>query len=188
VISVLKNKRFGAYHIQQKKLIKPQYDRNIMPYNEAVVSTFKSGNYGFLGWDNKPVSMFAFDEIRYWSDSVAMVRKGSFWSFYDIPARNETETNLRKVILIRDAPDDKVAIIQKDNAFGVIANRGEVIIPVTFTDIVNLGSADQPLYFTEKHVKEASLYIVIYYDYAGNMLRKEIYDDASDYDKIYCTD
>lgn len=188
VISVLKNKQFGAYHIQQKKLIKPQYDRNILPYNQAVVSTFRSGNYGFLAWDNKPVSMFAFDEIRYWNDSVAMVRKGSFWSFYDIPARKETETNLRKVILIRDAPDEKVAIVQKDNAFGVIANRGEVIIPVTFTDIVNLGSADQPLYFTEKHVKEASLYIVIYYDHAGNMLRKEIYDDASDYDKIYCTD
>ena len=188
VISVLRNRRFGAYDIRQKKLIKPQYDRNIVPYNETVVSTFRDGHYGFLGWDNKPVSLFAFDEIRYWNDSIAMVRRGSFWSFYDIPARKDTETNLRKISLIRNAPDEKIAIIQKDNAFGVIGNKGEVIIPVTFTDIVNLGSTDQPLYFTEKHVKEASLYIVIYYDHAGNMLRKEIYDDASDYDKIYCTD
>ncbi|MGC1243564.1 MAG: WG repeat-containing protein [Chryseosolibacter sp.] len=188
VISILKNKRFGAYHIQHKKLIKPQYDRNIVPYTETVVSTFREGHYGFLGWDNKPVSLFAFDEIRYWDDSVALVRNGADWNFYDIAARQNTERNLRKIVMIRNTTDEKIAIIQKGNNFGVIANGGKVIIPVTFTDIVNLGSTDQPLYFTEKHVQEASLYIVIYYDHAGNMLRKEIYDYASDYDRIYCTD
>jgi hypothetical protein len=84
--------------------------------------------------------------------------------------------------------DEKIAIIQKDKSFGVISNRRKVVIPVTFTDIINLGSADEPLYFTEKHIAEASLYIVIYYDASGNMLRKEIYEDAADYDKIYCSD
>ncbi|MEX2232636.1 MAG: WG repeat-containing protein [Cyclobacteriaceae bacterium] len=188
VISILKNKRFGAFNIRNKMLIKPQYDRNLLPYTDMLLSTFKEGHYGFLGWDNRPLSAFEFDEIRYWDDSIAMVRKESSWSFYDITARKFTESNLRNITMIKNSPDEKIAIIQKDSNYGVISNRRNVVIPVTFSDVINLGSPEEPLYFTEKHIKEASLFIVIYYDRLGNMLRKEIYDDAADYDKIYCPD
>lgn len=188
VVSLLKNKRFGAYHVHHKKLIKPQYDRNVLPYTEDLVSTFRNGYYGFLEWDNKPLSDFEFDEIKYWDDSTALVRKGSYWNFYEVFSKKNTESNLRNIIMIRNTADEKIAIIQKENNYGVVSNRRNVIIPVTFTDIINLGSAERPLYFTEKHIREASLFVVIYYDEDGNMLRKEIYDEAAEYDKIYCTD
>jgi hypothetical protein len=188
VVSVLKSKRFGCYQIARKKFIKPQYDRNLHPYTDQLLATFKDGYYGFLGWDNKPLSKFEFDEIRYWDDSIAMVKKGGLWNFYNIPSKRTGENNLRNIVLIKNAPDEKIAIIQKDNAYGVISNQRNVVIPVSFTDIINLGSAEEPLYFTEKHIKEASLFIVIYYDRFGNMLRKEIYDEVADYDKIYCSD
>jgi hypothetical protein len=60
-----------------------------------------------------------------------------------------------------------------------------VIIPVKFSDLVNVGSAEVPLYFTEKHVEEASLFVVIYYDHAGKILRREVYEQ-DDYERIYC--
>jgi hypothetical protein len=37
-------------------------------------------------------------------------------------------------------------------------------------------------------VREASLFVVIYYDRDGNLLRKEIYEDPAEYDRIYCSD
>lgn len=188
VVSVLKNKKFGAYHVEAHKFVRPNYDRNLIPYASSWLLTFKDGYYGFLGWDNKPLSSFEFDEIRYWNDSLALVRTGTFWNLYDIHSRRIAESNLKIISLIRDDADEKIAIVQKEKNFGVISNRGEVVIPITFSDVVNLGSGEDPLYFTEKHIPEASLYIVIYYDRAGNMLRKEIYDDAGDYDRIYCSD
>jgi hypothetical protein len=188
VVSLLKNKRFGAYHIRDKKLVKTLYDQNIQRYSDHVIFTFKNGYYGFMSWDNRPVSAFVFDEIRVWGDTLALVRKGSLWSLYDIYARRDAESNLRSVSMIKNAKEEKIAIVQKDNNFGVISNRRQVIIPVTFSDVINLGSVDEPLYFTEKHIREAALFIVIYYDRFGDMLRKEIYDSAADYDKIYCSD
>lgn len=188
VLSLLKNKRFGAYHIDQRKLIKPQYDRNLQPYSATLLGTFKNGAYGFIGWDNKPVTSFDFDEIAYWEDAVALVRTGTNWSFYDVRAGKATESNLRKVTMVRDDRAEKIAIIQKGDLFGVFSNRRGMVVPLTFSDIVNLGSADEPLYFTEKHIREASLFVVIYYDRHGQMLRKEIYEDAAGYDKIYCSD
>lgn len=188
VLSILRNKRFGSYSLKHRKLIKPQYDRNILPYGPALLTTFRDGYYGFLGWDNKPVSAFQFDEIQYWDDSVALVKKGTLWSLYDVASGQTRESNIRKIIMVKDSDQEKIAIVQKENHYGVISNRRKVLIPVTFSDIRNLGSPDEPLYFTEKHIREASLFIVIYYDRDGNMLRKEIYDDATEYDRIYCSD
>jgi hypothetical protein len=51
---------------------------------------------------------------------------------------------------------------------------------------VNVGSSEKPLYFTEKHLEEASVFVVIYHDDKGQILRKEIYDQE-DYDRIYCS-
>ena len=82
----------------------------------------------------------------------------------------------------------KIAIVQRNNQYGVVSNVHDVIIPFAFSEIVNLGSAEEPLYFTEKHIHEASLFIVIYYNARGEMLRKEIYDDAAEYDRIFCSD
>lgn len=188
VISLLKSRKFGAWHAGQQKLIRPQYERNVQPYSNMLVSTFRDGFYGFLFWDNKPASAFSFDEILYWDDSTALVRTGAHWGFYEIFARKNMESNLRRITLVSDTPLEKIAIVQKDNNYGVISNRRGVIIPLTFTDVLNVGSKEHPLYFTEKHIREASLFIVIYYDEEGNMLRKEIYDDAVEYDRIYCPD
>jgi hypothetical protein len=188
VVSLLKGKRFGAYHIGIEKTINPQYDRNLIPYHDGFLATYKEGFYGFLGWDNKPLSAFEFDEIKYWDDSIALVKKGAVWNFYNIVAKKIAENNLRNILFIKNSPDEKIAIIQKDSGYGVISSVENVIIPPSFSDIINLGSAENPLYFTEKHIAEAGLFVVIYYDRVGRMLRKEIYEDAQDYDKIYCSD
>ena len=188
VVSVLKNRKFGTLHIEKGKFIKPLYDRNPLPYTHEVVTVFKDGFYGFIGWDDKPLSTFDFDEIAYWSDSLALVRQGPTWSLYDIVRRTMIEHGLRNVSVVRDSPKERVAIVQKGSEFGVISSTGKTIIPITFSDVINLGSAASPLYFTEKHVPEASLHVVIYYDATGNMLRKEIYDDAREFDRIYCSD
>lgn len=188
VVFLLKNKHFGSYNIRDKKLIKPQYDRNLHPYTQELLTTFRDGFYGFLGWDNKPVGKFEFDEINYWNDSVALVRKGAYWNLYDIAHAKITGGNLRSISMVKNTAEEKVAIVQRDNNFGVISNRRDVVVPVSFTDIINLGSEDTPLYFTEKQVREASLFVVIYYDRMGNILRKEIYEDPASYDRIYCPD
>jgi hypothetical protein len=87
--------------------------------------------------------------------------------------------------MIRDDPGDKLAIVYQDANHGVVHNQKGVIIPISYSDVVNVGSPRDPLYFTEKHVEEASLFVVIYYDADGQFLRKEIYD-PEEYDNIYC--
>jgi len=186
-ISILKAMKFGLFETKKQKLIKPEYIKNIIPYTLDKLVVFKDGGSGFVGWDNKPLSKFEFDEVRYWNDTSAIVKSNFFWKLYDIRSGKILIDRIKDYKLIQDNPQEKIAIIHQDNTYGVIHNHKGVIIPSNFSDIINVGSRDLPLYFTEKHVEEASLFVVIYYDHNGQMLRKEVYEH-DDYERIYCSD
>lgn len=184
-VSLLKTMKFGLYDYAKRKLIRPGYSKNILPYTPAVLTAFRQGAYGFIGWDDKPLSAFEFSEIQYWNDTTALVRKGSAWALYAIPGRKAAVDDIKAIKSVRDQPGDRIVIIRQGNEYGVIGSRAGIILPVHFSDIVNVGSPEVPMYFTEKHVEEASLFVVIYYDHTGRLLRREVYEQ-DDYEKIYC--
>jgi hypothetical protein len=188
-VSLLKAMKFGMFDIVRKKLIKPLYAKNLQPYNDRAIVAFKEGHHGFIGWDNTAVASGDFDfmEIKAWNDSVALVKKDAHWMLYNIATRAVVLDNIKSYELIRDTPNEKLAIIRQDNRYGVLHSQRGTILPVTYSDIVNVGSAEIPMYFTEKHVEEASLFVVIYYRQDGEMIRKEVYDQDA-YEKIYCSD
>jgi hypothetical protein len=59
-------------------------------------------------------------------------------------------------------------------------------VGATFNDIINIGTQGTPVYFCEKFIIEADFYVVIYYDAKGKILRKQIFTDPEEYEKIYC--
>jgi hypothetical protein len=185
VISILKGMRFGLYDYVRNHLIKPEYEKNVVPYNDKIYTVFKHGFWGFVDKQNKPLSNIEFAEIQRWTDSVALAKSPNGWSLYDVYNRKPILDNIREIKVVRDTPQEKIIILRRNDEMGVISNSKGTIIPLRFSDIVNVGSAEWPVYFTEKHVKEASVFVVIYYNSRGVFLRKEVYEH-DDYEKIYC--
>jgi len=187
VVSLLKATKFGLFDCRTRKLIAPGYSKNLVPYNQTAVVAYKNDAYGFVGWDNKPIGAIEFAEVRYWNDTAAFVKKGGQWMIYEVAGKKPLLDKVTTYKLIQDRPDGKLAIVQQGRQYGVIDSRKGTVIPLTFSDIINVGPASDPLYFTEKHVEEASIFVVIYYSANGKMLRKEVYEQ-DDYDRIYCSD
>ncbi|RAW00682.1 WG repeat-containing protein [Pseudochryseolinea flava] len=184
-ISLLKGTRFGTYLIKTQKMINPEYAKNITQYNKKFLTAYKSGAWGFVDMNNKPISKFEFDEIQYWNDSLAFVRKQTQWSMIQVAAQQTRLHGIKSIKYIRNTATEKLAIIDHEKKYGVLSSTQGVIIPLNFSDVINVGSADVPVFFTEKHVEEASVFVVIYYDANGKFIRKEVYE-ADDYEKIYC--
>jgi hypothetical protein len=185
-IPVLKSMKFGIFDIRTKKLIKPTYDKNITPYGSKYLVAYKDNGYGFINWENKPQSKFEFEEVRYWNDSVAWVKRGFQWMLYEMDSKEIKLEMVKDYKLIKDTSEEQIAIIHEETAYGVISNKKGIIIPATFSDIVNIGSAEKPFYMTEKFVEEASLFVVIYYNNEGKFLRRQAYE-TDDYERIYCS-
>jgi hypothetical protein len=184
-ISLLKDGKFGLFNCVTRKVIQPQFATNPAPYGKRYVIAQKNGLSGIITWDNKPVSKYEFDDVRYWNDTAAFVRRESKWSLVNLLKNAVLIDQIRDFSFLADNRDDQLAIVHAGELFGVLHSQKGTIIPLTFTDIVNVGSAEYPMFFTEKHIEEASMYVVIYYDHVGKFLRKEAYN-ADDYERIYC--
>lgn len=187
LVSLLNSMKFGLFDVRQKRLIKPAYLKNPWAYSRELLVVFKQSGYGFVDWNNKSQSDFVFDEVLYWNDTTALVKIGEQFMLYEIKTKKSVFEGIKNYHLIRSQREDQLMVIEQDNGFGVIHNREGVVIPISYSDIVNLGTKEKPFYFTEKHVEEAALFVVIYYDHEGEMIRKEVYEQE-DYERIYCSD
>lgn len=185
MVSLLKDKKFGVYDLKNRKLIKASFERNLTFFNESLLVAYNDGFYGFINRESIPISDYEFDEVQPWSDSTALVKKNFRWMIYDIYNKRIVIHSIKDYQIIKDTHEEKLAIIHQENEYGVISSANGIIIPSTFSDILNLGTPEKPLYFTEKNVEEADIFVVIYYNEKGVQLRREIYE-ADDYDRIYC--
>ena len=185
MFSLLKAMKFGLFDGLKKKQIPSYYTKNLSPYNSHTVTAFRNGLYGFIRWDNKPISKFEFNEIQFWNDTTALVKKNSHWMLYEIKNNKILLDEIKDLTFLGHSATEKLAIVHQQTNYGVIHNSKGIIIPLSYSDVVNVGSDEKPLYFTEKKVEEASIFVVIYYSDEGKLLRTEVYDE-DDYDKIYC--
>lgn len=185
-VPVLKDRKFGFLDVVNRKEIKPQYEKNLIRYNARFLIAQKGGLAGLIDWNNKPVTPFEYEEIRYWNDSSALVKRNFQWMIYNFIEKKIVADKIKSFRWLRDTPEEKVMIVLQENNYGVISNKNGFVLPATYSDIVNLGSVSKPLYFTEKHVEEASIYVVIYYDETGQLLRRQVFE-VDDYERIYCS-
>jgi hypothetical protein len=184
-VPVLARKKFGLINRSNDRIIKPAYDRNLAAYNDKLIVAFKNGAYGFIGWDDKPLGKFEFDEIQYWNDSVALVKHHFSWRFLDLSNFSFRLGKITEFVAFKDASEEQILIFKQDNFYGVLSNRNGVVLEPTYTSIVNLGSSEQPFYMTDKFVEEAEVHIVIYYDQSGKQVRRQIYEEE-EFDHILC--
>ena len=115
-----------------------------------------------------------------------MERKNFSWIIYNFITKKVVVDRIESYKRVLRNESEKVIIFKQNNYYGVLSNIRGTFIPSSFSDIANVGSATVPVYFTEKHVEEASIFVVIYYNHEGRMIRKEVYED-DDYEKIYCS-
>ena len=77
--------------------------------------------------------------------------------------------------------------VHRENYYGILSSVKGVMIQPSFTEIINLGDADHPFYFTEKQVEEAGIFVVVYFDSQGKLVRKQAFEEE-EYDRILCQD
>ncbi len=78
-VPVLKDKKFGYLDVIHRKEIKPLYEKNLQRYNDYYLIAHRNGLNGIIDWNNKPVTGFDYEEIQFWNDSTALVKRNFQW-------------------------------------------------------------------------------------------------------------
>ena len=185
--SLFKDKKFGLIDLENGGLIKPLFERNVKPFRDDLFIAYRDGYFGFIDGDSKPLGKFDFEEILEWNDSTALVKRNFQWMIYNWHTGKVELSKIRDYRMVLNTEEEKIMIIHQENSYGVVSNKDGMVIPSTFSDIVNIGSDEEPLYFTEKNIEEAGIYVVIYYSKQGKLLRRQVFE-KEEYEKIYCED
>jgi hypothetical protein len=183
-VSLLNNRKFGLYNKNLGVYLKPVYDRLLKPYNHQYLIAYKTGGYGLIDKNGNAITEFVYDEIKYWNDTSMLGMKDGLWNIADIQTEALLVGEIRDFDFLSEQ-EEMIILFRREEQFGIVSNKEGLIIDPTFNDILNIGSEEEAVYFTEKYISEAEFYIVIYYNSKGEILRKQVFTDE-EYDKIYC--
>ena len=169
-VSIVKGGKVGILNLEKGLAIPPAYESLITPYSDTVLMAKKGGLVGFINGKNKALSGFDFDEVKYWNDSIALVRMEEEWLLHNIATEEAVYEKIIDFKFLENSETEKRILVSTENGKGVYSGtRGELIEP-TYDDIKVLGTAETPVYFALKMVREADLYVVIYFDANGKKL------------------
>ncbi len=184
-VSTLLNGKFGIYNYTKDQLLSAKYEKRLHPYGDRYFIGVQKQKSAFINLENKNISGFRFDKVEYWNDTSALVMEDGIWYIYDILHEKVLYKDIDTYKLLNRTENEILMLITRQGKVGVISNLlGEIIAP-TFNDVINVGSADRPVYFAEKYIPEAEFYVIIYYDGKGKILRKQVFN-KEEYDNIYC--
>lgn len=185
-VSTLINGKFGIYNYNKSVFLSAKYQKALRPFGNFYFIGNKGSSFGLVNLENQDVTGYKFDEILDWNDSIALVKEEEEWKLYDIKNDNYTFEGISEYEVLRDDEEEKILLITKESKSGILSNIHGEVVGATFNDIINIGSVEHPVYFAEKYILEADFYVVIYYDEKGKILRKQIFTEAEEYEKIYC--
>lgn len=173
--ATLQKSRFGIFNPYKELHIRPQYTVALRPYTDSLLIASKNKRWGIIDHANKAVMPFEYEQLQYWTDSVVLAEQQGAWQFINIHQQEPLYGPCRSLRLIKQTQQESLAIIYTGEGYGVYSSRlGEIIAP-TYDDIVNLGTAENPLFYCEKEVKEADLFVVVYMNASGETIYRRAY-------------
>lgn len=204
ILSLFDKKKFGLYLYPSGITLKPIYESALTRYSEADSAAQwrfvakNNGKYGIVTATNERLTPFAFERVVYWNDTSALVKADGRWLIYRLTPTTQWSSlhpdnvlydNINDFSFFRQGNNqpEQLLRIYAQLGYGVLSSqRGEVLAP-TYDGITLFGDAteDDYLYLTEKHVPEADLYIVIYLNAAGKLVKRQALT-AEQYDRLYC--
>lgn len=185
-VSTLLNGKFGIYNYKKNVMLSAKYLKALKPFGNHYFIGTKGSSFGLVNLENQDVTGYKFDEILDWNDSVALVKQNDQWKLYDVKNDNYVFEGIDEYKVLRNDDEEKILLITKSSKSGILSNKHGEVVGATFNDIVNIGSLEHPVYFSEKYIQEAEFYVIIYYDETGKILRKQIFTEPEEYEKIYC--
>lgn len=175
--ATLKNSRFGLFNPYKNIHIPARYSVALRPYSDSLLMAAKNKQWGLIDLNNQQVLDFEWEELTYWSDSVALARKDGNWQLVHIRENEPLHGPFQDVRFIRQSAEESLAIVSTAEGDGVYSSiLGELAAP-TYDDIINLGTLNDPLFYAEKEVEEAGLYVVVYINSRGEVIFKEAYPE-----------
>ncbi|HAS40009.1 MAG TPA: hypothetical protein DCS93_05995 [Microscillaceae bacterium] len=187
---LLLNRKFGLYHYKRKIKIEPKFSAIPRPYSlkedNRLFIVRKKQSYGLVDYKGKELIMTKYEKIEYWTDSVALLKNNAGdWFLYNFINKQRLKTKeFSQIQYLKKDNQEIIALVSKGK-YGILSNRRGLLIPMEYDLIYNLGSIEQPMFFTERQYSGGKSFVVSYINFQRKTIWNKIMKEA-DYHRILC--
>jgi len=185
LIQLLKRGKIGVLDISRRSVISPAYDAII----EKVGSFYKVnkwGKFGLVNEKNKTILENKYQEIFIWNDSSFLVQLENDYDIINLLGEPIIE-NIEKMEVKSEYKNSTIWSFIKEGKYGLISNEYGVILKPEFSEIINIGSQENPFFFAEQNLQTAGFHVVSYVNKMGELVLSKAYTNE-EFNKILCDD
>jgi hypothetical protein len=183
IVLVQKNK-FGLLGDAMGQLIKPKFDKGIIPLLHQQLLVFQSNKYYIVTWNYKNLPTQFWDDYEIINEQYLWLKKGFYWNLFDLRKSKVVLSNISDYKLAKQIGHDAYFIIKQDGQLGMWHTQRGILLEPLFTNIQIKGSEAQFM-VAQKEVEEAGLILLFIYDHTGKQILKEVYEEK-DFEKAIC--
>ena len=183
-LTLLSRGRFGFFDVASNRLINPQYDQRLSFFGDGLLLASKRGKKGLIDLRNRTKVSFEYDQIERWSDSLLLVKKDRTWSLYNYFTKSHELENITQWQWIQTG-DSKSAIFRNNGGYGLISNQKGIVLPPKYSDIVNLGDDQTPLFVTEIKDPTKDQFQLQYLNQDFKTIRQQAVS-SREHEKLWC--
>ena len=180
---LLQEKNFGFFK-ENKIDIPTIYEslpRNYDPHEKLFIVRSKN-NFAIADSTGKPLFKFAFNEIRFFSEKIALVRQAQTWFLFDINEQIFLDFTCDTFEYIKESKDEVIIKYFVENQFGLISSKNGILVK-EMQGIRNIGSYEKPFFLAEK--QEGEKYHIFYINQKGKIVSEGFFSEES-YQKLSC--
>ena len=185
LVLCLQGGKIGAYDLKRHIQISATSESRIERIGFDYLLK-KDGKFGLVDSVEMLRLSHSYDEVKYWNDSSFLVRNDIEWNFINALEEPQTEPIELLVPLVGDR-DQSIWKFVKDGKYGLLSNQNGILLENEFTDIFNIGSKEEPIFFADQHLNKAGYHVVSYVNAAGELLLSKAYT-LSEFDRLLCDD
>lgn len=182
VLTLIKGK-IGCYDPIINELVATEYEARVERIGRYYLAK-KDGKYGVIDHTKSQVLSFSYDQVQAWNDTTYLVKKNNEFLIVDLREEPVTEPVESLNLLIKNDTQSIYRYI-KNGKYGLLSNKfGELLKP-EFTDVFNIGTREDPLFFADQHLDKAGFHVVSYINQKGELILSKAYT-REEFDKILC--
>ena len=183
MVLVQKNK-FGLLGEAIGQLIKPKFEKGIIPLLNQQLLVFQSNKYYLVNWNYKNLPTQFWEDYEIINDQFIWFKKGFYWNVFDLKKSKVVISNISDYKLIKQNSNDAYFVFRQDGQLGLWHTQKGILLEPLFSNIQIKGNEVQFI-VAQKEVEEAGLILLFIYDNTGKQILKEVYEEK-DFDKAIC--
>ncbi len=177
-ISILNNQQFGLIQPFDSVQIGTNYSSKLVPIADSLWVVSEAGYVGIINNLDSVKLPIRYEEINYWTNGLLFVKRNLKWHIFDLKTLKFVEEGIVNYNSITRNRSPKISY-QKGVGIGIFDSKKGIVLKPTYTAISLQGTLQEPYYQAEKHVEEAGLHIMLYYNMDGDLLFQNILNEAA---------